>query len=153
MEQKKKTIIWETNTEPPKNYFWVKEDGKVYEFDPTEHTWVESKEIQLYQEPTPEPTPEPEPEFTPTEYSFISYGDAEGTTEWAVGKVETTGNTKEFNSEEYTEVKVTENSVEGFVDQTFYVISSAVPGTIYQLYNAEGEAQNIWIKIIDTQPA
>lgn len=28
----KKTIIWETNTEPPKNYIWVKADGKAYEF-------------------------------------------------------------------------------------------------------------------------
>ena len=28
----KKTIIWETNSEPPKNYIWVKSDGKAYEF-------------------------------------------------------------------------------------------------------------------------
>lgn len=28
----KKTIIWETNSEPPKSYIWVKSDGKAYEF-------------------------------------------------------------------------------------------------------------------------
>lgn len=28
----KRTIIWEENTIPPKNYLWVKPDGKVYEY-------------------------------------------------------------------------------------------------------------------------
>ena len=31
-EGEKKTIIWETNSEPPKDYIWVKSDGKAYEF-------------------------------------------------------------------------------------------------------------------------
>lgn len=47
MEFKKKTIIWEENTEPPKNYFWVKPDGKVYEYTLEAEDWVESEEIQL----------------------------------------------------------------------------------------------------------
>lgn len=66
MEFKKKTIIWEDNTEPPKNYFWVKPDGKVYEFT-LKNGWAESTEIQLCPgaEPIPEPEPQPEPEPTP----------------------------------------------------------------------------------------
>ena len=31
MKFKKKTIIWEDNNIPPKNYLWVKSDNKVYE--------------------------------------------------------------------------------------------------------------------------
>lgn len=45
MEFKKRTIIWEDNSEPPKDYFWVKGDGKVYEFDYTDRLWKESKTI------------------------------------------------------------------------------------------------------------
>ena len=29
----KKIIIWENNSEPPKNYIWIKADGKAYEYD------------------------------------------------------------------------------------------------------------------------
>ena len=43
MEFKKKTLIWETNTEPPKNYIWIKEDGKAYEYDYSTKRWIESK--------------------------------------------------------------------------------------------------------------
>lgn len=35
----KKTIIWESNTELPKNYYWVY-DNIVHEWDGTE--WIES---------------------------------------------------------------------------------------------------------------
>ena len=147
MEFKKRTIIWEENTEPPKNYYWVKPDNKVYEFSVEERKWVESEELTYTPKDEEETPVEPvEPEFTPVEYTFISYGDAEGEREYARGKVETTEDKKEFNSVEYTGVKVTENSIEGFVGQTFYIVSDAVAGTIYQLYNAEGEAQEIWIK-------
>lgn len=52
MELKKKTIIWEENTEPPKNYFWVKPDGKVYEWTLEKEDWAESETIQLYKDPT-----------------------------------------------------------------------------------------------------
>ena len=147
MEFKKRTIIWEENTEPPKNYYWVKPDNKVYEFSVEERKWVESEELTYTPKDEEETPVEPvEPEFTPVEYTFISYGDAAGEREYARGKVETTEDKKEFDSVEYTGVKVTENSIEGFVGQTFYIVSDAVAGTIYQLYNAEGEAQEIWIK-------
>lgn len=39
MEFKKKTIIWEDNNEPPKNYMWVKSDGNAYEFNHTTRQW------------------------------------------------------------------------------------------------------------------
>lgn len=45
MEFKKKTIIWEDNSEPPKDYIWIKPDGKAYEFDYTDRIWKESKSI------------------------------------------------------------------------------------------------------------
>ena len=47
MEFKKKTIIWEENNEPPKNYIWVKDDGKAYEYDHTTRQWVESETIYV----------------------------------------------------------------------------------------------------------
>ena len=43
MELKKKTMIWEDNTEPPKNYIWIKSDGKAYEFDYNDRKWKESQ--------------------------------------------------------------------------------------------------------------
>ena len=45
MEFKKKTIIWEDNNEPPKDYIWVKKDGKFYEYSYTTRSWTESKSI------------------------------------------------------------------------------------------------------------
>lgn len=45
MEYKKKTIIWEDNNEPPKDYIWAKKDGKFYEYSYTTRSWVESKSI------------------------------------------------------------------------------------------------------------
>lgn len=39
MDFKKKTIIWEDNNEPPKNYIWVKSDGNAYEFNHTTRQW------------------------------------------------------------------------------------------------------------------
>lgn len=45
MEFKKKTIIWEDNNEPPKDYIWAKKDGKFYEYDYVTRSWVESKSI------------------------------------------------------------------------------------------------------------
>lgn len=47
MEFKKKTIIWEENNVPPKNYLWVKSDNKVYEYSATNNKWVESKTFQI----------------------------------------------------------------------------------------------------------
>lgn len=47
MEFKKKTIIWEDNNEPPKDYIWIKSDGKAYEFDYNDRTWKESTFINV----------------------------------------------------------------------------------------------------------
>ena len=47
MEFKKKTLIWETNTEPPKNYIWIKEDGKAYEYNNVIKNWTESNTISV----------------------------------------------------------------------------------------------------------
>lgn len=44
MEFKKKTIIWEDNNEPPKNYIWAKADGKFYEYGV--NGWKLSKNIK-----------------------------------------------------------------------------------------------------------
>ena len=45
MEFKKKTIIWEDNNEPPKDYIWAKKDGKFYEYSYATRSWIESKSI------------------------------------------------------------------------------------------------------------
>ena len=158
MKHQKKTIIWEENTEPPKNYYWVKEDNVVYEFDLKQGKWVESEELTYT--PKEEGGPDkpvdpidPEEPFVPVEYSFTSYADAEGTTEYATGKVETTEETKTFDGVEYTKVNVIENTVPEFVGQSFYIASAAEPGTIYQLYNENGEAQLIWVRFAVIEPA
>lgn len=41
----KRTIIWEENNEPPKNYIWVKSDGKAYEYNNNTRSWELSKII------------------------------------------------------------------------------------------------------------
>jgi hypothetical protein len=46
MEFKKKTIIWEDNNEPPKDYIWIKSDGKAYEYSYSQRKWIESKLIK-----------------------------------------------------------------------------------------------------------
>ena len=45
MELKKKTIIWEDNNEPPKDYIWAKKDGKFYEYSHSQRGWIESNLI------------------------------------------------------------------------------------------------------------
>lgn len=55
MEFKKRTIIWEDNSEPPKDYFWVKGDNKVYEYDYASRLWKESKTIMLCNKSEGEP--------------------------------------------------------------------------------------------------
>lgn len=78
MEFKKKTIIWEDNNEPPKNYIWVKADGKAYEFNYDNKAWEESENIKKLaaseaanepEDPNVEPTEEPveEPTVEPVE--------------------------------------------------------------------------------------
>lgn len=64
MEFKKKTIIWEDNNEPPKNYIWAKSDGKLYEYNYDKKDWEESKTIQTA---SSEESEEPVEPVTPTE--------------------------------------------------------------------------------------
>lgn len=90
-----------------------------------------------------------------TPYNFTSYGDAEGTTEYATGSVKETGKTKEVTKDnvvtKYTEVQVLTNSVEDFVNRKFYIVSDAQPGsTIYELFveeNNELVSANIYVTI------
>lgn len=85
--------------------------------------------------PEPTSTPDPEPEFTPVVYAFTSYSDAEKTTEWGTGTVETTG----VESNGYSEVEVKTNSIDGFVGNKYYIISSAkTDGTVYELFTDAG---------------
>ena len=46
MKYKTKTIMWEDNNEPPKNYIWAKPDGKFYEYSYVTRSWIESKLIK-----------------------------------------------------------------------------------------------------------
>ena len=72
MEFKKRTIIWENNTEPPRNYIWVKADGKSYEYDYATKGWVESETIKIADSEKETPD-EPSEETTPdTSYQYLS---------------------------------------------------------------------------------
>lgn len=79
-------------------------------------------------------------------YSFTSYGDKNGSVEYGTGTAETTGVTKG----NYTEIEVKTNSVDGFVGNKYYIISSAkANGTsIYKLYTDAGTTSaDIWVSI------
>lgn len=80
-------------------------------------------------------------------YSFTSYGDAEGETEWGSGTVQTTGR----QNRGLTEVEViTNSSNQSFVGQKFYIISSAQANntTLYPLYaNLDKDKVGIYVKI------
>lgn len=68
MEFKKKTIIWEDNNNPPKNYIWAKSDGKFYEYNYDKKDWEESKTIQtVSSEESEEPVTPTEPTVEPVE--------------------------------------------------------------------------------------
>ena len=78
---KKKTIIWEENSTPPRDYVWVKPDGKAYEYDYTNCVWAESKDITIGTkseeedpiDPTPiDPTPV-DPTLQPQEDTSYQY--------------------------------------------------------------------------------
>jgi len=100
--------------------------------------------ISEYQELAPQE--EEEEEFTPVTYNFISYGDAEGETEWGRGTVETTG----VESNGYTQVEIKTNSTEQeFVGQKVYITSNAqTDGTLYQLYSDAGTtALGIYVSV------
>lgn len=78
-------------------------------------------------------------------YEFESYNPA-GDTKWGEGKVITTG----LKAMGKTQVKVIENSVDGFVGKLFWITSSAEIGdTLYALYNDDnGNSAGIKVKLI-----
>ena len=94
-------------------------------------------------------------------YKFKSYSDEKRTSQYASGVVEVTGETKMLGEVKYTEVKVTENTVEEFVDKKYYVKSDAqcskpVDGEyhVYQLYEydeVDGELKkvDVWVTIYE----
>ena len=97
-----------------------------------------------------------EPERIKT-YKFKSYNDKNMTTEYASGRVKTTGVTKTLNDVEYTEVQVMQNSVEGFIDKKYYIQSNAQLSVsekdeyyAYQLYEYVDDtlkAVDIWVTV------
>lgn len=79
-------------------------------------------------------------------YTFTSYPDKDKSTTWGTGTAETTGVTKG----NYTEIKFKTNSVDGFVGNKYFIISSAkANGTsVYKLYTDAGTtAAGIWVTI------
>ena len=93
-----------------------------------------------------------EPEQVKT-YKFKSYNDENKTTEYASGRVKTTGETKTLDNVEYTEVQVMQNSVEGFKEKMYYIQSNAIPSeNAYQLYEYDKDANKlkavgIWVTV------
>ena len=93
-----------------------------------------------------------EPEQVKT-YKFTSYNDKNMRTEYATGRVKTTGETKTLDDVEYTEVQVMQNSVDGFIDKKYYIQSNAIPSeNAYQLYEyVEAKDKlnqvNIWVTV------
>ncbi len=82
-----------------------------------------------------------------TEYSFTSYGSDNA--QLATGKVKTAGVMDVFNGTKYNLVEVTENSVDGFVGQKFYVVATATADgtTKYDLYDLTGTATGMKVTI------
>lgn len=74
MEFKKKTIIWEDNNEPPKDYIWAKKDGKFYEYSYTTRSWVESKTISGGSGDSGEGENTPSTDITPAQAFAKFYG-------------------------------------------------------------------------------
>ena len=62
---------------------------------------------------------------------------------------EITGNTKTFDSKEYVEVEVKENSEPEWVGNKYYIAADAVADgeTKYDLYDAEGQTVGVKITI------
>ena len=91
-----------------------------------------------------------EPEQVKT-YKFKSYNDENKTTEYATGRVKTTGETKTQDNVEYTEVQVMQNDIDGFIDKKYYIQSNAIPSEkAYQLYEYVNDTLTpveIWVTV------
>lgn len=81
-------------------------------------------------------------------YNFSSYDSAEKTTKYADGKVEITA-----VGADYTRVIVTENSVEDWVGRQFIVKATALGDEVLRLYDADGEALDVWIEVGEVEQA
>ena len=83
-------------------------------------------------------------------YSFVSYGNAEGTIEWGEGTVKGTGLTRG----NYAQAEVLTNSPdESYVGQKFFIRSTAKADgeTIYKAYTDAGKtAAGFWITLSET---
>lgn len=84
-------------------------------------------------------------------YEFISYGDAEGNIEYATGTVEVIGEAENG----LIPVKVLTNDIDdSFVDKVYYIQEDAkTDGTIYQLYDEDGNPVDIYVKVSEAQPS
>lgn len=101
--------------------------------------------------PEPEPTPTPEPGGDVTEgdvYSFRSYSDAQGTTQYATGEVSV-----EEVGDEYAKIIVDSNEPDTdptMVGREFYISVNAVADdeTLNELYtDDQGTSANVWVAV------
>ncbi|MBP5340512.1 MAG: hypothetical protein J6Z14_14625 [Prevotella sp.] len=83
-------------------------------------------------------------------YKFTSYGAASGGTQYSTGTAIATGNVETFSdNKEYMQILVLTNpQYQEWVGRKYYVIKSATTGeSRYQLYNADGTAESVWVSI------
>jgi len=79
----KKTVIWETNSEPPRNYIWIKSDGIPYEYDWSVREWLPSKDIRsgggatIVSKTTAEWNADPD--YVPADGEIVVYSDRKQT--------------------------------------------------------------------------
>ena len=84
---------------------------------------------------------------------FISYGDRDGKVRYATGKVQLVwydGTKNQWNNGTGTKVKVIENSIEGFVNNVYFLKGEPTIGdTLYELFTDEAfeNSANIFVKI------
>ena len=88
-----------------------------------------------------------------TIYHFISYSAVTGGTEYGKGVAILTGAKKTIGGNNYNEVQIQYNSVDGWAGKTYYVISTATEGsTRYQLYKEDGSTEDIWVALTKFEP-
>lgn len=78
-----------------------------------------------------------------TAYSFTSYGDSEGNTQYGTGNVKLISQVGEW-----TTVLVTSNSIDGFVGKEYKVHATTIDANAYyELYTTAGAATGIYVKV------
>ena len=78
MELKKRTIVWDSNIEPPKNYLWVRSNGKIYEYDKKSLRWKTSSIF--------DPKKSDKPQYQTNGHQYVDLGLQSGTL-WATTNV------------------------------------------------------------------